>query len=1496
MSLYPTYSGMPKSLLGLHPTRNSWLIIAVFWMILTSACIASATDEDITGSRVIIRSGAEIDYPPFSVVSENGKVGGFSVELMRAALAAMGREAAFRTGPWDEVRGWLERGEIDALPLVGRTPEREALFDFTVPYMSLHGAIVVRSNETAIRDLSDLRGRQVAVMKGDNAEEFLRRKERDFEIQTTPTFEIALQELADGRHDAVVCQRLVALRLIQKTGLTDLRVLERPIKGFRQDFCFAVREGDRDTLSLLNEGLAIVVADGTYRHLHANWFAAMQLPTDRPLVVGGDRNFPPFEFLDEKGRPAGYNVDLTRAIAREMGLNVEIRLGQWPERMEALKTGKIDVLQGLFYSPSRDLNFDFTQAHTVSHYVAVVRKGEGPAPESIDALMDKHIVVEKADILHDFAIENGLEKQISLVDDQEIALRELVDGRHDCALVSRVTAFYLIEKHSWANLVLGKKPLLASEYCYAAAKGQKALLAQFGEGLKTLENIGEYRRIYDKWLSVYKEEGPSFLTALRYSALVIIPLMVILLVAFIWTLTLRRQVAAKTKALQESLDRFRYVFEAVNVGKSMTLLTGEVYANQAFADYLGYTLNELKDKRWQDLTPAEDIDPTEQIIAPLLAGERQAARFEKRYIHKSGELVWADVSVTMRRDADGKPLYFMTTVVDISKKKQAEEALRKSEEYHRLLAENTLDVIWTMNLQLEFTYVNSAITSLTGHSPSEWVGSRLPEHCNEKSFGIMAQVITDEMAKGLEGVGVIFETEMLKKNGESLPVEIHGKVIFDTAGQPVSLQGTTRDISERKRAQSRIEHLNRVLRAIRDVNQLIVHERNRDRLIREGVRLLVANRGYLSSMIVLTDDQDRPVTWAMEGLAASSEELNAMLANGELLGCCGHANAVQGVFLVDDRDRVCDGCPIAEKCAESDSICAPLIHEDETFGYLKASAENHLIVDEEERSLFSEMAGDFAYALSVMEVEAAHRESELRFRSIVENAPEPIFIQTQMRFAYLNPKALNLFGAKDVRDLLGTQVMERFHPDFHEQVKQRIKTLNEDRKPVEDLLEQKFLRMDGSPVWVETTGQPIIYDGENGALVFVRDISARKKAERDRKILEAQLNQAQKMESVGRLAGGVAHDYNNMLSVIIGFAEIALEKAPSDDSLKEDLEEILGAAKRSADITRQLLAFARKQTIAPEMMDLNQTMEQMLKMLRRLIGEDINLSWQPGQGRMPVFMDSSQFDQLLANLCVNARDAIDGVGKLTIETGRVSFDVDYCADHAGFVPGEFIMLAVSDDGCGMEKDELDKIFDPFFTTKSMGKGTGLGLSTVFGIVKQNDGFINVYSEPGIGTTFKIYLPRHTGDDAEMRTQEAIPITDGHGETVLIVEDEPPVLKLAQKILKSMGYAVIIASKPADAVALAEGHSGGIHLLITDVVMPEMNGRELSKKLQTLYPNLKTLFMSGYTANVIAHRGVLDDGVNFISKPFSKNDLTLKVRQALDNEKLKHMVDDPIRNF
>jgi CheY-like chemotaxis protein len=337
-----------------------------------------------------------------------------------------------------------------------------------------------------------------------------------------------------------------------------------------------------------------------------------------------------------------------------------------------------------------------------------------------------------------------------------------------------------------------------------------------------------------------------------------------------------------------------------------------------------------------------------------------------------------------------------------------------------------------------------------------------------------------------------------------------------------------------------------------------------------------------------------------------------------------------------------------------------------------------------------------------------------------------------------------------------------------------------------------------------------------------------------------------------------------------------------EEPLRADLNEILMAANRSADIIRQLLGFARRQTIAPRVLNLNEAVVGMLKMLRRLIGEDIDLAWLPESELWPIMIDPAQVDQIMVNLCVNARDAIAGVGKITIETGNIGIDEAHCADHAGYVPGDYVLLVVSDDGSGMAPEIINKVFEPFFSTKSQDKGTGLGLATVYGIVKQNRGFINIYSEPDEGSTIKIYLPRHMGQSGKAFSESSWATSSSRGETILVVEDEPSILRLTRKMLQGLGYSVLTANTPSQAMALAKEHPGKIQMVITDVVMPEMTGRDLADRLHSIDPSIKLLFMSGYTANVIAQRGVLDEGIIFIQKPFSRESLAAKVREVLDH--------------
>ncbi len=842
--------------------------------------------------------------------------------------------------------------------------------------------------------------------------------------------------------------------------------------------------------------------------------------------------------------------------------------------------------------------------------------------------------------------------------------------------------------------------------------------------------------------------------------------------------------------------------------------------NPAFRNVLGYSEKELLNRAFSEFVHPDDIASTQSIVEEKLRQGSKVVNFENRYRCKNGDYKWLSW-VSHPNPEQGKTFAIAR---DITDQKQMAKERDESEKKYRSLFYNAQVALFRTSLDGQIVEINRRYAEIAGYDNiEECMGQYRPQTAWKDPEA------RNEFLSKIQKTGSVrdYETQIVRKDGTDAWILFSATVYSDQG----YIEGSIVNITDRKRVVETLRRSEAVkLKMFANIGDVIVI------IDKEGM-----NR-YKSPNI------EKLFGWKPEEVVGKSVWENI---HPEDLA------SQQDYFrtLMDASDTV-KKTECRYKCKDGrykwiEFIGTNLVHDPDICGIL---GNYHDITDRKA-------------------AENSLRESEARFKALHNASFGGITIHDKGHILECNQGLSDITGYS-VDELIGMNGLRLIAEQSRPMVMDHI--LSGYEKPYEAV----GLRKNGDEFPMRLEARNIPYKGKDVRTVEFRDITEQKKAEQDKENLQGQLIQAQKMESVGRLAGGVAHDFNNMLSIIIGNIEIIQEDIDPGSQLLSRLYEVKKAAQRSADLTRQLLAFARKQTIAPKILNPNHTIESMLKMLKRLIGEDIDLLWRPKKHLWSVKIDPSQIDQIMANLCVNARDAIKDVGKITIETDNICFDDDYCREHQGFSPGEFVLIGISDNGCGMDKETIDKLFDPFFTTKRKGEGTGLGMATVYGIIKQNNGFINVYSEPEQGTTFKLYIPRHE----KCQTDETVIISERSpkgSETILLVEDEESILQMTKTILERLGYTVMAANTPDEAIRVSHHSKIKIDLLITDVVMPTMNGRQLAEKMICYLPDIKILYMSGYTSNVIAHRGILDEGLNFINKPFSKQDLSKKLREILD---------------
>jgi len=887
-------------------------------------------------------------------------------------------------------------------------------------------------------------------------------------------------------------------------------------------------------------------------------------------------------------------------------------------------------------------------------------------------------------------------------------------------------------------------------------------------------------------------------------------------------------------AVKQSEQRFKSVFESPVMGMLLWQDSEIIEANDCFLSMLGYTREDFKSRplKWTELTPPELLYKDEAAIVELQRTGR-VEPFEKEYFHKNGSRIPILICpVVTRSDAMGGVAF----VLDISARKRAESELRETAERLTLIAQATNDALWDREIATGKSWWNEAYRTYFGMGEET-----LPTYENW-----MSRVHPDDLQRVLatlkaaeQGTGrVTWSAEYRYKLADGTYGHVFDRAIIlrNEKGEAYRIAGAMQNMTSRVKAEESIRRLAERLELVsRATNDSIW-----DRDLRNGegwwnevyaTRYGLEN-GRLPSMEhwlsrIHPDDRQRVINTLTEaqggGATAWSSEYRVKLKDGS------YANVLDRALIVRDAE----GVPIR-------------------------------------------VIGSTLDMTDRKQLQEALLENEERYRLLFKNAPESITIVdlTTGKFVEHNAGAEKLFKmtSAELLSVGPAELSPPRQPDGSSSAERARQLCDEAMRGGSPRFEWMHIDKTGKlvPCEIWLTRLPS-KDRQlvRGSLV---DISGRR-------LLEEQLRQAQKMEAVGKLAGGIAHDFNNLLVAIIGYGDLIHSQAADGSPQKMGAEQILIAAQRAADLTRQLLAYSRKQILQPKIISLSKTVSDMHRLLERLIGEDIEFV-QVLEAAGSVSADPGQIEQVIMNLVLNARDAMPKGGRLTIETVDVELDENYRRQHSEVVAGTYVMLAVSDTGVGMSKDVIDRIFEPFFTTKEVGKGTGLGLSTVYGIVKQSGGHVFVYSEPGAGSTFKIYLPRLKAVNA-VESSAPLPAPARGQETILVVEDEEGVRKLVIEVLKRAGYNVISASDGADALRVAGEYKETIDLLVTDVVLPKMGGSAVARELKRLRPTLRVLFMSGYTDNAVVHHGVLDEGIEYLQKPFMPSDFARRVRNLLD---------------
>jgi two-component system, cell cycle sensor histidine kinase and response regulator CckA len=875
-------------------------------------------------------------------------------------------------------------------------------------------------------------------------------------------------------------------------------------------------------------------------------------------------------------------------------------------------------------------------------------------------------------------------------------------------------------------------------------------------------------------------------------------------------------------ALRVSEERFRVMFLQAGVGIAQISLEGKwLLLNDRFCEILGYTQAELHGKTYLEVTHPDDRAKNLTATNQMIAGEISSWSTEKRSIRKDGVIVWARLFLSLVRDPDGHPQYFVAVVEDITEKVQAELTLRESEQRLALALSAARLGVWDCNLQTK-EVVLSPISEMYHCDPlsrADWLSLIHPDD-RERVVALAHKSL--EGSHQWEG-----EFRVVLHDGSIRWMYSKATVLVDDAGEPVRMVGVSQDVTEREQAEAKLRESEERFRNVADTAPVMIWVTGPDK------QFTFFNKTWLN-FTGRTMEQEVGSGWAA------------------------------GVHP-DDLPR----------CYETFSSAFDARRSFQTECRLRRA-------DGEYRSVLCSGVPRFArggifagYIGSVIDI--TDLQSEERFRQLAENIDQVFWMLdlATNQVLYVSAAFEKVWGCSSVSLYQNSDwLVEAVHAEDRDRFvsfREKMRT-----EPVEE--SYRIVRPDGSVRWIHD--RTFLVSDPEGKPYRVAGIAEDVTAQRE---LEEQLRQAHKMEAIGRLAGGIAHDFNNLLTIIIGHSHRLLDRTHLEEARRERLEQILGAANRASILTSQLLAFSRRQVLQPRLVNVNRLLANMEALLRRIIGEHINIETALDPALSCIKIDPNQLEQVVMNLATNARDAMPNSGVFRIETSMADA-TDKQREDSPCGTGRCVRLRIGDTGCGMDTRTRERAFEPYFTTKGLGKGTGLGLSTVYGIVRQNQGAIHVSSEPGQGTVFDLYFPAAAESEAEREQPASRPRKAEAAATILVAEDEPAVRVLVTQTLEQLGYNVLEATDGYEALNVIERRKGEIDLLLTDVIMPLMNGQELAKRLESIRPAAKVLYMSGYTDEVLAFHGIAQPKIDLIQKPFTASELAGKVEMMLSTNR------------